>query len=96
VKVSVQVTGTGTQKHDTKTVKQEEAFYLVIQAGSKPGGQSNRATNPKRGRQNLKSGQQASRVVTGKSELVFWKSLESLAMTHKTIWQRTSGSEGAK
>jgi len=68
----------------------------VIQAGSEPDGPSNRATNPKRGRHNLKSGQQASRAVTGRSELVFRKSLESLAITHKTIWKRTSGSEGAK
>jgi len=76
---------------------QEEDLYLVIQAGSKPGGLSNRATNPKNGAgKNLKSGQQANRVVTGRSELIFWNSLESLATTHKTIWQRMSGSEGAE
>jgi len=61
---------------------QEEDLYLVIQAGSEPGGPSNKATNPKRGRQ--------------KSEFVFRNSPESLATTHKTIWQRTSGSEGAE
>jgi len=43
---------------------------------------------------NLKSGQQANRVVTGRSELVFWNLLESLTVTHKTMWQKTSGSEG--
>jgi len=48
---TVMVTGTGTQKHDTKTGMQEKAFNLVIQAGSTPGGPSNKATNPKRGRQ---------------------------------------------
>jgi len=46
---------------------QEEAVYCVFQAGSKPGSQSNRATDPKRGRQNLESGKQANRVVTGRS-----------------------------
>jgi len=68
---------------------QEEAVYCVFQAGSKPGSQSNRATNPKRGRQNLESGKQA-----GQEETLI--TLEGLAVTHKTIWQRTSGSEGAK
>jgi len=38
----VRVTGTGTQKHDSKTGMQEEDLYLVIQAGSEPGGPSNR------------------------------------------------------
>jgi len=76
---------------------QEEALYLVIQVGSEPGVPSNKASNPKRGQAtNLKSGQQASRVITGRSELVFRNSLASLATTHKTIWQRTSGSEGIK
>jgi len=54
--IFVRVTGTGTQKHNTKTGMQEEAFYLVIQAGSKPGGPLNRATNPKRGRQKSEVG----------------------------------------
>jgi len=45
------VTGTGTQTHDTKTGMQEEALYLMVQAGSKPDGPSNKATHPKRGRQ---------------------------------------------
>jgi len=39
---------------------------------------------------------QVNRVVTGRSELIFWNLLKSLAMKRKTIWQRTSGSEGAK
>jgi len=69
---------------------QEEDLFLEIQAGSKPGGPSNRATNAKRGRQKSEVGS------TGRSELIFRNSLESLATTHKTIWQRTSGSEGAK
>jgi len=35
---------------------QEEAVYLMFQAGSKPGVPSNRATNPKGAGKNLKSG----------------------------------------
>jgi len=51
----VKVTGTGTQKHDPKIGMQVEALYLVIQAGSKPGGPSNKASNPKRGRKQISS-----------------------------------------
>jgi len=77
------VTGTGTQKHDTNTGMQEEALYLVVQAGSQPGGPSNRAT---------KILDRVNRQIRTSTR----NSLESLALTHKTICQRTSGSEGAK
>ncbi|TNN29699.1 hypothetical protein EYF80_060152 [Liparis tanakae] len=73
---------------------QEEALYF--QAGSEPGGPSNRAANPKGAGRTLKSGQQVNRVVTGRSELGLMNSLESSGTTHKTIWQRTRGSEGAE
>jgi len=43
----------------------------VVQAGSTPGGPSNKATNKKGAGKTLKSGQHANRVVTGRSELVF-------------------------
>jgi len=60
---------------------QEEDLYLSIQAGSKPGGQSNRATHPKGGRQRI--GGQNRQVRNNILNI-----LESLAMTHRTIWQR--------
>jgi len=52
--VHVRVTGTGTQKHVNRDAGGGSS--LGGSGGSEPGGQSNRATNPKRGRSRSKVG----------------------------------------
>ena len=63
------------------------------QAGSEPGDQSIQQTNPTRSRQGIRNPRYRQTVKTQGSQVtVTEQTRDSLAKTHKTIWQRTSES----
>jgi len=89
------VTGTGTQKHN-KHRNAGEGSLLNVSGRVKTRWSVKQGIKSKRGRQKSQVGLICKRGRNRQIRTSTRNSLESLAMTHKTIWQRTSGSEGAK